>query len=85
MNLHCILLTHRQPALSARKPPAMGPITGPISGPILNIAMAAALLSIGNISPITPPPIVKQPDPPTPAKKRNTMRAGNVGANAHPI
>lgn len=34
---------------------------------------------------MTPPPIVRQPEPPIPARKRKTIRAERLGARAQPI
>lgn len=75
----------RQPISSPTNPPAIGPATGPMSGPRAHIAVALPRWWTGNRSAITPAPRVRQPDPPTPAKKRHTTSVAVFCASAHPI
>jgi len=65
--------TQVQDLFSTRKPPHTGPMTGPSKGPILQIAIAPARCSGGNISAIVPPPSVRGADPAQPARRRKAM------------
>jgi hypothetical protein len=64
---------HLQPLFSDRHPPIKGPMVGPRRGPIPQIAIAAPLRSVGNMSPIVAPPSVIGMEPAQPAKKRKAM------------
>jgi len=81
VSIKCIR-AHRQPAPSARYPPAIGPSTGPSTGPKANIAVAPPLCSSSNKSAITPPPTDNDAEAPKPARKRKAISASTLGANA---
>lgn len=74
--------THRQPISSPINPPHIGPITGPMSGPTPQIEVAMPRFSTGKRSAMTPAPRVMLPTPPTPARKRNTIKDSMLGARA---
>ena len=74
--------TQRHPALSAMNPPQMGPRTGPNNGPNVKTDMASPRCSTVNRSATTPPPVVNPAEPPIPARVRNAINAGILGASA---
>lgn len=80
-----MILTHRHPAPCAIKAPHIGPKTGPKRGPKEKTDMARPRCSGLNKSDTTPPPMVRQADPPMPVRTLKTIRAERFGARAHPI
>jgi hypothetical protein len=66
------------------KPPQSGPSTGPNRGPAEKKAIANPRCSFSNRSATTPPPIVKQAEPPMPVTSRKTISADMLGARAQP-
>ena len=76
--------THRQPALSAMKPPMMGPIVGPTRGPITKRAIHLPLWLTGMTSASVPPLMARPAAPQHPLMNRKAINAPTFVAKALP-
>ena len=66
--------TQRQPSVSPRKPPTIGPSVGPMNGAAANTDMARPRCEAENISAMTPPAFVRGDEPKAPAKNLRMIR-----------
>lgn len=63
--------THRQPFVSPKKPPTIGPSVGPMNGAAAKTDMARPRCFAANMSAMTPPAFVRGDEPNAPAKNRS--------------